>query len=78
MNANEPLWRKVLTWGAVMVFLALPILVLTIHLTSFSVPNFEMKEHMTEFKYLGVYYTTITTLVFALAGLNSWDKRNGK
>jgi hypothetical protein len=75
---EDPLWRKILAWGAVGVFLTLPVIVFVFHIWSFTVPALALKDHLTEFKYLGVYYTTVTTLVFALAGLNSFDKRDGK
>jgi hypothetical protein len=71
----DPLWRKVLTWGAVGIFLTLPLFLFGFHLWSLGEGE---RLKVEEFRYIGIFYTTITTLVFALAGLNSWDKRNGK
>ena len=66
----------VLCWGAVLTFLTLPFFVFALHLISDEFPNyFHFSQHIAEYKFIIPYYQSITALVFALAGLNSWDKR---
>jgi hypothetical protein len=75
---NEPLWRKALCWGAVGSFFGLPILVWIVQIAAIQSPWLRLEEHTDEFKYLEGYHAILAALVFGLAGLNSWDKRNGK
>ena len=73
---HEPRWRTVLCWGAVVTFLGLPFGVCALHLVSDEFPTyFHFSQHISEYKFIIPYYQSITALVFALAGLNSWDKR---
>jgi hypothetical protein len=68
---SEPLWRTTLCWIAVFTFFALP-LVLFIYQVFRIVPD-----PLHEFGWVGNVYKADAALVFGLAGLNSWDKRNG-
>jgi hypothetical protein len=74
----EPLWRRVLCWGAIGLFFSLPIVVFIIQIAAIQSPWLRLEEHLDEFRYLGVFESTLAALVFGLAGLNSWDKKNGK
>lgn len=68
---TEPLWRTVLCWTALVTFFALPFIVFVC----------QVLEHLpapSELEWLGNVYKADVALVFGLAGLNSWDKRNGK
>jgi hypothetical protein len=66
----------VLCWGAVVTFLTLPFVTFLLHVVSDEFPtSFHFSQHLQEYKFLVPYYQSITGLVFALAGLNSWDKR---
>ena len=74
---GDPLWRKVLNWGAVITFFTVPLIVFVFQVTSEEeYPKwFNFAQHIGEFKWLGNFYNSVTALVFGLAGLNSWDKR---
>ena len=72
---NEPRWRTVLCWGAVITFLSVPLLVFILHLISDEVSWFHFSQHLSEYKFMVPFFQSITALVFGLAGLNSWDKR---
>lgn len=67
----EPRWRIALCWIAVITFFALPLLV-------FIFQVFARLPDPKEMEWLGNVYKADAALVFGLAGLNSWDKRNGK
>jgi hypothetical protein len=77
-QAREPLWRTVLCWGAVSLFLILPILILIIRLMSDSFPNMHWGETISQAKFVIPYFQSLTALVFGLAGLNVWDRKNGR
>lgn len=70
-----PLWRSVLNWGSVVYFLGLPALAIFLGFTH--IPFAEGTEVA---KFLGNFHLTVTAIVGALAGLNSFDrfKANGK
>ena len=68
---TEPFWRTVLCWIAVVTFFALPLVVFVLQV-------FERLPDPKELEWLGNVYKADVALVFGLAGLNSWDKRNGK
>jgi threonine/homoserine/homoserine lactone efflux protein len=73
---NEPLWRTILCWSAVIVFFALPLIVFVIQVFSGAEARHQM---LKDFDWLGNIYRTVTALLFGLAGLNSYDKRlNGR
>ncbi|HET9374326.1 MAG TPA: hypothetical protein VFO40_05105 [Chthoniobacterales bacterium] len=73
---EEPLWRDVLCWGAVITFFSMPLAAFVLHVVSLE-SHMEFAKHLSDFKWLGNVYTAVSALVFGLAGLNSWDKRNG-
>lgn len=77
-DSEEPLWRKVLCWGSVVTFFTLPLITFALHVVALET-SMRFAEHISDFKFLGTVYASVTALVFGLAGLNSWDKRiNGK
>jgi hypothetical protein len=76
---SEPLWRKVLCWGSVILFLTLPVLILLVRLVSDSYPDFHWSESLRQAKFMVPYFQSLTALIFGLAGLNTWDRRsNGR
>jgi hypothetical protein len=66
----EPLWRKALCWGTVIIFLVLPLTIFSARL--FGVPN--ISETVDASKFLLPYFQIITGLIFGLAGLNTFDR----
>lgn len=68
----EPLWRTVLCWIAVLTFFALPLALFIYQIFR------PVSDPLREFGWLGNVYKADAALVFGLAGLNSWDKRNGQ
>ena len=77
---EEP-WKHFLNWGAVLMFLFMPILVMVIQLLALSFPGF-LKEALpqTEIKYLYEFQRALAVLVFGLSGLRTWEvvkERNG-
>jgi hypothetical protein len=75
---EEPLWRKTLCWGAVILFLTLPLRILALRIVS-DFPGLRFAESINSAKYLVPYFQSLSALVFGLAGLNTWDRRlNGK
>jgi hypothetical protein len=75
--SQEPLWRRVLIWGAIGLFFGLPVLAFLLQIIAIQSPWFRLEEYVADFKYIGVFESTLAALVFGLAGLNSWDKKNG-
>ena len=79
---KDSLWRSVLCWGTVITFLTMPLVVLTLAITSRLYGWLELTEHLKGYKFLGNFYQSITALVFGLSGLRSLDKyvetKNGK
>jgi hypothetical protein len=76
---KEPLWRLVLCWGTVITFLSAPLMVFSLHILSDEVPWFHFSQHIKEYTFMTPFFQSITALVFALAGLNSFDRsRNNK
>jgi hypothetical protein len=71
---KEPLWRRVLCWGAVVTFLTLPlfVFVLVFISTEFTWAHFD--EHISHYKFLAPFYQSVTALIFGLAGLNTFDR----
>jgi hypothetical protein len=74
---EEPAWRRVLCWGSVILFLSLPPTILILRLVSDSY-HLRWAESIESAKYVVPYFTSLTGLVFGLAGLNTWDRLNGK
>lgn len=81
MNEHEPLWRTVLYWGVVILFLTLPLIIMTIQLYILVHPTWmpraaQYREH---FHYLKDFLRTLALLVFGLSGLRTWEQlSNGK
>jgi hypothetical protein len=75
-TAPAPVWREILNWGAVVYFLGLP--ALAIFLGFSHIPFAEDSEGQVA-KFLGDFHFTVSAIVGALAGLNSFDryKANG-
>jgi hypothetical protein len=71
---KEPLWRAVLCWGSVIIFLTLPLVVLVIAITARMYGWMGMDEHLKGYKFLGNFYQSVTALVFGLSGLRSLDR----
>jgi hypothetical protein len=72
-NAQEPRWRVVLNWSAVLAFFSIPLILFILQLLGDILP-WHIREHIPELKYLVSFYQSVTGLVFGLAGLNSMDK----
>jgi hypothetical protein len=73
---EEPLWRVALNWGCVFWFLSLPALVILSGV--FSIEIFPPSSDALRF--LSTFHFSVSALVAAMAGLNSFDKykENGK
>ena len=71
---KDPLWKLILNWGAVITFLVLPVLLLSLQMSGWLTVDKE------ELDYLREYFRNITILVFGLAGLRTWEaiKANGR
>jgi hypothetical protein len=76
---KEPLWREVLCWGAVICFFLLPLIafVIVVYGVTVGSAGFLSAQELAFFKEFTPFEATLATLVFGLAGLNTWDKRNG-
>jgi len=76
---KEPLWKTILNWGTVIVFLTLPLVVFTLHVYAKTHPGWILEGREGEFKYVFEFQRNITVLVFGLAGLRTWEGiKNGK
>jgi hypothetical protein len=77
---KEESWKTFLNWGAVIMFFAMPIVVLLIQLAALTWPGWLSQElPQTEFKYLYEFQRALAILVFGLAGLRTWEHvANGK
>jgi hypothetical protein len=77
---QEPRWRILLCWGAVFTFFTVPLVGIGLLLLADSVPN--IRNHISEYKFIGPFFQSVTALVFGLAGLKSFDRyvdvKNGK
>lgn len=75
---GEPLWRKILCWGAVICFFLLPLTAFGLVIyDAFVSRQFLRPEDISNLKAFGTYQATLTALLFGLAGLNTWDRHNG-
>jgi hypothetical protein len=77
MMPPEPRWRLWLNWAAVIAFFSFPIVFFLLQIIGVQSPWFRFEEHVKEFSWTRDYFKVICFLVLGLAGLNSWDKRNG-
>ena len=77
---GEPRWRILLCWGAVFTFFTVPLVGITLLLLADRVPS--IRDHISEYKFIGPFFQSVTALVFGLSGLRSLDKyvetKNGK
>jgi hypothetical protein len=75
LMTKEPYWRVVLNWGCIMYFLGLPAIAILFGLLHVQV--FPSESHAPQF--LANFHLSISALVAAMAGLNSFDRyKNGK
>jgi hypothetical protein len=75
---NEPRWRQVLCWGAVITFFSIPLIIFTLHVMAIEL-GWKFDDRLEEFQGIMPVYQTVTALIFGLAGLNSFDRfTNGK
>jgi ABC-type sulfate transport system permease component len=71
---KEPVWRTILCWGSVLIFLGAPVLLLAL----------QILDHLQErdiqvAKSMSGIYLAISGVVASLAGLNTWNNiKNGK
>jgi hypothetical protein len=74
MKSEAPMWREILNWGAVIYFLGLPALAVFLGFT-----HLPFAEGTEVAKFLGNFHLSVSALVAAMAGLNSFDryKSNG-
>lgn len=72
VGMKEPRWRTALCWGAVITFFTVPMVGLGILVMADYWPN--VRNHLSEYKFIGPFFQSVTALVFGLAGLNSADK----
>jgi hypothetical protein len=76
---EEP-WKTFLNWSVIIMFIAMPVLVMVIQLYALSHPAWLSSQlPQTEFKYLYEFQRALAILVFGLAGLRTWEVvKNGK
>jgi hypothetical protein len=71
---TEPLWRVILNWGCVVYFLGLPALAILFSLLHIQVfpPDSQAPQ------FLGNFHLSVSALVAAMAGLNSFDQHKNR
>jgi hypothetical protein len=69
-HAAMHLWKLVLAWCCLVLFFGIPIVFFSIHISQLN-GNPTFASHASEFKYMADYLRTITTIIIALAGLNT-------
>src|SRR5262245_11356628 len=85
---KEPAWKIVLNWGAVILFLTVPLGIasLQIYINTHRgvwqwVEELTPEQRIQRFQYLYDFMRNLTILVFGLAGLRTWqhvsDMKNG-
>lgn len=72
VTAPEPVWRQILNWGCVVYFLGLPAIGIFYGATHFTFGG-ESSPNVANF--LRDFHFTVSALVAAIAGLNSFDRR---
>lgn len=74
-------WKTLLNYGAVIMFLGMPILVMTLQIMALHWPEFLKHElPRSEFKHLIEFQRALAILVFGLSGLRTWEvvkEKNG-
>jgi hypothetical protein len=75
MNGKEPRWRTLLCWGSVILYLTLPVTILIVRLLADHFPEYHWADSLSEAKFMIPYFTSLTALVFGLAGLNTFDRK---
>lgn len=85
---RDPLWKQVLCWGAVTVFLTLPAVIFAFQLFAMTHPGWISAEEIkkvapNDMKYLQDLQRDVSLIVMGLAGLRAWQstveyKQNGK
>lgn len=70
-DIKEPLWRQILNWGCVSYFLGLPLMAIFYGITHFS---FGDASSPGVAKFLSEFHFSVSALVAAMAGLNSFDR----
>jgi hypothetical protein len=79
---EEEGWKTFLNWGAVSMFLGMPVAITILQIYALSHPNWlSEKLPQTEFKYLYEFQRALAILVFGLSGLRTWEvvkEKNGK
>lgn len=75
---NEPQWRRILNWGCVIAFFAFPVIFFILQILAAEMPGFHFEEQTKYYTWTRDYFRLIALLVFGMAGLNSWDRHNGK
>jgi hypothetical protein len=71
---KEPLWRTLLCWGSVLIFLGAPVGLLTLQICDHLQPR-----DLEAAKSMSPMYFAISGVVASLAGLGTWQNiRNGK
>lgn len=73
-ESDEPRWKVLLCWGAVIAYLTVPMITYALIVISIETPSFHINEHLKDFAGLGQWFQALTALIFGLAGLNTWDK----
>jgi ABC-type transport system involved in cytochrome bd biosynthesis fused ATPase/permease subunit len=76
-------WKTLLNYGAVIMFLTMPVIVMVIQLIALAYPNWLSQQlPQEEFKHLIEFQRALAILVFGLSGLRTWevvhDHKNGK
>lgn len=77
---HEESWKSFLNWGVVIMFLAMPILVMSIQLFALAHPGWlSAALPREEFNHLREFQRALALLVFGLSGLRTWEVvSNGK
>ena len=73
MMPHEPFWRTVLNYGSVIYFLGLPAIAIFYGATHYT---FGGDTSPNAANFLREFHFACTALVMAIAGLNSFDRRN--
>ena len=81
MKENEG-WKTLLNYGAVIMFLTMPVVVMVIQIFALAYPSWLSQQlPQEEFKHLIEFQRALAFLVFGLSGLRTWEvvkEKNGK